>query len=42
MARRWAGPFCPEIMGWLWGDHEFSSDPKDPVERFFNVSKRIA
>src|SRR6202142_1598357 len=31
------GPMLPEMMRWLWRDHEFSSDPNDAMERSFNV-----
>jgi enterochelin esterase family protein len=27
----------PEMMRWLWRDHDFSADPKDIVERSFNT-----
>jgi hypothetical protein len=30
----------PDMMRWLWRDHEASSDPKDGVERSFNGPKK--
>jgi REP element-mobilizing transposase RayT len=30
----------PDMMRWLWRDHQFSSDPKDAVERSFDVPKK--
>lgn len=32
----------PDMMRWLWRDHEVSSDPKDAVERSFNVPRKSA
>ena len=34
------GAILPDMMRWLWRDHEFSSDPHDLVERSFNVPKK--
>jgi hypothetical protein len=34
------GAILPEMMRWLWRDHEFSSDPKDAAERSFNMPKK--
>ena len=31
------GAILPEMMRWLWRDHGTSTDPKDQVERSFNV-----
>ena len=33
------GAILPDIMCWLWRDHEFSSDPSDTVEGSFNLPK---
>jgi enterochelin esterase family protein len=30
----------PDMMRWLWRDHELSSDPRDMVERSFNEPKK--
>lgn len=30
----------PDMMRWLWRDHEFSADPRNSVERSFNDSKK--
>jgi hypothetical protein len=30
----------PDMMRWLWRDHQFSSDPKDAVERSFDVPRK--
>jgi enterochelin esterase-like enzyme len=38
--QKMGGAIFPEMMRWLWRDHQFSSDPKDAVERTFNVSKK--
>jgi enterochelin esterase family protein len=35
--QKMGGPMLPEMMRWLWRDHEFSSDPNDAVERSLNV-----
>jgi enterochelin esterase-like enzyme len=40
--QKMGGVILPEMMRWLWRDHEFSSDPKDAVERSFNVPKKSA
>ena len=32
----------PEMMRWLWRDHQFSSNPKDVVERSFNLPRQGA
>jgi enterochelin esterase-like enzyme len=39
--QKFGGPMLPDMMRWLWRDHEFSSDPNDTVERSFNVPKAI-
>jgi len=31
--QKMGGAILPEMMRWLWRDHEVSSDPKDSVER---------
>jgi enterochelin esterase-like enzyme len=38
--QKMGGAILPEMMRWLWRDHEFSSDPKDTAERSFNVPKK--
>ena len=38
--QRMGGAIFPEMMRWLWRDHEVSSDPKDLVERSFNLPKK--
>jgi hypothetical protein len=38
--QKMGGAIFPEMMRWLWRDHQFSSDPKDAVERTFNVSEK--
>jgi enterochelin esterase family protein len=38
--QKMGGAILPDMMRWLWRDHEFSSDPKDAVERSFNVPKK--
>jgi enterochelin esterase family protein len=38
--QKMGGAILPEMMRWLWRDHEFSSDPKDAVERSFNSPKK--
>jgi enterochelin esterase-like enzyme len=40
--QKMGGAILPDMMRWLWRDHEFSSDPKDAVERSFNVPKKNA
>jgi enterochelin esterase-like enzyme len=40
--QKMGGAILPDMMRWLWRDHEFSSDPKDAVERSFNVPKKKA
>jgi enterochelin esterase family protein len=40
--QKMGGAILPEMMRWLWRDHEFSSDPKDAVERSFNFPKKSA
>ena len=35
--QKMGGTILPDMMRWLWRDHEFSSDPKDAVERSFNA-----
>jgi len=40
--QKMGGAILPEIMRWLWRDHEFSIDPKDTVERSFNEPKKNA
>jgi enterochelin esterase-like enzyme len=37
--QKMGGAILPEMMRWLWRDHQFSSDPNDAVERSFNVPK---
>jgi enterochelin esterase-like enzyme len=38
--QKMGGAILPDMMRWLWRDHEVSSDPKDAVERSFNVPKK--
>jgi len=38
--QKMGGAILPDMMRWLWRDHQFSSDPKDTVERSFNVPKK--
>ena len=38
--QKMGGAILPEMMRWLWRDHEFSSDPNDAAERSFNVPKK--
>ena len=38
--QKMGGAILPEMMPWRWRDHEFSSDPKDAVERSFNMPKK--
>jgi enterochelin esterase-like enzyme len=38
--QKMGGAILPEMMRWLWRDHAFSDDPKDAVERSFNVPKK--
>ena len=35
--QKMGGAILPEMMRWLWRDHQFASDPKDTLERSFNV-----
>ncbi len=37
--QKFGGEILPEMMRWLWRDHQFSSDPNDAVERSFNLPK---
>jgi enterochelin esterase-like enzyme len=38
--QKMGGAILPEMMRWLWRDHQFSSDAKDTAERSFNVPKK--
>jgi enterochelin esterase-like enzyme len=38
--QKMGGAILPDMLRWLWRDHEFSSDPKDTVERSFDVPKK--
>jgi enterochelin esterase-like enzyme len=40
--QKMGGEILPDMMRWLWRDHEFSADPNDAVERSFNVPKNLA
>ena len=31
------GAMLPEMMRWLWRDHDVSTDPNDKAERSLNV-----
>lgn len=37
--QKMGGAILPDMMRWLWRDHEFSSDPNNAVERSFNQPK---
>lgn len=37
--QKMGGAILPDMMRWLWRDHEFSSDPNNMVERSFNQAK---
>jgi len=38
--QKMGGAILPEMMRWLWRDHEFSTNPNDAVERSFNLPKK--
>jgi enterochelin esterase-like enzyme len=38
--QRMGGPILPEMMRWLWRDHQVSTDPNDTVERGFNAPRK--
>jgi enterochelin esterase family protein len=38
--QKMGGAILPDMMRWLWRDHELSSDPHDAVERSFNFPKK--
>ena len=38
--QKMGGAILPEMMRWLWRDHEVSTDPKDTVERSFYEPKK--
>jgi enterochelin esterase-like enzyme len=38
--QKMGGAILPDMMRWLWRDHQFSSDPEDMVERSFNFPKK--
>jgi enterochelin esterase family protein len=40
--QKMGGAILPDMMRWLWRDHEFSSDPHDAVERSFNLPSKAA
>jgi predicted alpha/beta superfamily hydrolase len=40
--QKMGGAILPEMMRWLWRDHEFSDDPKNTLERSFNFPKEKA
>jgi enterochelin esterase family protein len=40
--QKMGGAILPDMMRWLWHDHEFSSDPNDAVERSFNFPKKTS
>jgi len=40
--QKMGGAVLPEMMRWLWRDYGVSTDPKDTVERSFNVPKQHA
>lgn len=37
--QKMGGAILPDMMRWLWRDHEFSSDPNNVMERSFNQPK---
>ena len=37
--QKMGGAILPEMMRWLWRDHEISADPNDATERSFNRPK---
>jgi enterochelin esterase family protein len=37
--QKMGGAILPEMMRWLWRDHEVATDPKDFVERSFHLPK---
>lgn len=37
--QKMGGVILPDMMRWLWRDHEVSSDPNNSVERSFNVAQ---
>jgi enterochelin esterase-like enzyme len=37
--QKMGGAILPDMMRWLWRDHEVSTDPNDTSERSFNVPK---
>jgi predicted alpha/beta superfamily hydrolase len=39
--QKMGGAILPEMMRWLWRDHEFSDDPKNALERSFNVPSNV-
>jgi enterochelin esterase-like enzyme len=38
--QKMGGAILPEMMRWLWRDHDVSTDPKDMVERSFHEPKK--
>ncbi len=38
--QKMGGAIMPDMMRWLWRDHDVSVDPKDMVERSFNEPKK--
>ena len=38
--QRMGGPILPEMMRWLWRDHQVSTDVNDMVERSFRAPKK--
>jgi enterochelin esterase-like enzyme len=39
--QKMGGAILPEMMRWLWRDHEFSADPNNATERSFNQPSKI-
>jgi len=39
--QKMGGAILPDMMRWLWRDHEVSTDPKDMVERSFNEPRKV-
>jgi enterochelin esterase family protein len=38
--QKMGGAITPEMLRWLWRDHEVSTDPKDMVERSFRMAAK--
>src|SRR5271154_1595630 len=40
--QKMGGAIFPDMMRWLWRDHDFSTDPQNSVERSFNIPAKPA